>query len=98
LIQPQPGGGLTYANATLDSIYGRIESKWKLTDDIFQLTITIPPNSEAIVKLPTQAGANITEQGLPLDEVEGVAEMRRDGQNTAVILGSGHYVFTVKKG
>ena len=28
LIQPQPGGGLTYASASFDSLYGRIESKW----------------------------------------------------------------------
>ena len=37
LIQPQPGGGLTYASASLDSMYGKIESKWTLEDNNFQL-------------------------------------------------------------
>jgi alpha-L-rhamnosidase len=49
VIQPQPGGQLTYAGASLDSMYGKIESKWMLEDDDFQLAVTIPPNTEGIV-------------------------------------------------
>lgn len=98
LIQPQPGGGLTYASAGLDSMYGRIESKWKLVDDVFQLEVTIPPNSEAVVRLPTTAVKNITEQGQPVDQVEGISEIRQEGETAVFSLGSGHYFFAVKKG
>ena len=46
LIQPQPGGGLTYAQASLESMYGQIESKWSLTDDGFDLAAKgFPPTS-----------------------------------------------------
>ncbi len=32
IIKPMPGGGLTYANATHQSMYGAIESGWELED------------------------------------------------------------------
>ena len=96
LIQPQPGGGLSYAAAGFDSLYGRIESKWTVDKDLFQLAVTIPPNSKAIVRLPAQAVENITEQGQPVDKVEGITEIQQEGESTVLSLGSGHYFFTVK--
>jgi len=97
LIQPQPGGGLTYARAALDSMYGRIQSKWTLENDVFQLAVTIPPNSEAVVHLPTYAVENITEQGKPLDQVASISEIQQEGETTALHIGSGQYLFTVNK-
>ncbi len=97
LIQPQPGGGLTYASASLDSMYGRIESKWTLGDDVFQVAVTIPPNTEGNVHLPTQSVENITEQGQVLNQVEGVREIRQEGETVIITVGSGHYHFCVNK-
>lgn len=51
-IEPVPGGGLSWAEATLDSPYGRIESSWSIEDGAFDLTVTIPPGSSAEVHLP----------------------------------------------
>ena len=96
LIQPQPGGGLTYASASLDSMYGRIESKWTLGDDAFHLAVTTPPNTEGNVHLPAQLVEDITEQGQVLDQVEGVREIRQEGETVIIILGSGHYRFRVQ--
>jgi alpha-L-rhamnosidase len=95
-IQPQPGGGLTYANASLDSMYGRIESNWKLDNDIFQLAVTIPANSGGIVYLPTESLKNITEQGQDLRQVEGVQKIQQKGETVILTLGAGRYNFRVK--
>ncbi|MCB9421736.1 MAG: family 78 glycoside hydrolase catalytic domain [Ardenticatenaceae bacterium] len=97
LIQPQPGGGLTYAKASLDAMYGRIKSKWTLEDDMFQLEVTIPANSEAVVHLPAQAAANITEQGQPLDQIEGISEIQQVGETVVLSVSSGQYCFAVSK-
>jgi alpha-L-rhamnosidase len=97
LIQPQPGGGLTYARAALDSMYGRIESKWTLNDDLFQLEVTIPPNTEAVVHVPTSRVENITEQGHALEQVAGIAEVRQEGETTVLHIGAGQYTFAVTK-
>ncbi|MCL4266322.1 MAG: family 78 glycoside hydrolase catalytic domain [Anaerolineae bacterium] len=96
LIQPQPGGGLTYAKAGFDSLYGRVESNWKLDNNLFQLDVTIPPNSEAVVRLPTPAIEAISEQGQPVDQVTGISEIWQDGETTVLCIGSGHYRFAVK--
>ena len=92
-----PGGGLTYAQATLDSMYGRIKSKWTLENDVLQLHVSIPPNSEAIVHIPALAAENISEQGRPLEQVEGVSKIWQDGETTVLHIGSGQYSFAVNK-
>jgi alpha-L-rhamnosidase len=95
LIQPQPGGQLTYVSAAHDSMYGRIESKWMLEDDDFQLAVTIPPNTEGIVHLLAQSVEDIAEQGQALDQVEGIREIRQEGKTVILTLGSGCYHFRV---
>jgi alpha-L-rhamnosidase len=93
VIQPQPGGQLTYASASLDSMYGLIESKWVLEDDDFQLAVTIPPNTEGIVRLLAQSVEHIAEQGQALDQVTGIREIRQEGKTVILTLGSGWYHF-----
>jgi alpha-L-rhamnosidase len=96
-IQPQPGGQLTYASASLDSMYGRIESKWRYEDEYFQLAVTIPPNTEGIVHLPAQAVEDISERENTLDYVEGVREIQQEGATVILRLGSGCYNFRVNQ-
>jgi alpha-L-rhamnosidase len=52
LIQPQPGGGLTRAQATLRTPYGVASSSWKIVAGKFTLEVTVPPNTTATVRLP----------------------------------------------
>ena len=51
-IAPRPGGSLTHASASCNSIYGKVESKWNKTGTGYTFTITVPSNCEAIIKLP----------------------------------------------
>ncbi|MGB5820663.1 MAG: glycoside hydrolase family 78 protein [Saonia sp.] len=52
IIQPEPGPQLSYAAASYESMYGRIESQWKVEKETFYLSVTVPPNTEATVILP----------------------------------------------
>lgn len=52
LIQPQPGGGLKNARATLRTPYGVAAVAWKITAGKFTLQVTVPPNTTATVQLP----------------------------------------------
>lgn len=52
VIAPIPGGTLTHAKASYQSIYGTVESGWEKTDDGFRFNITIPANTTAEIKLP----------------------------------------------
>ena len=76
LIQPQPGGGLTWARASYDSAHGRIETHWRLEHGRFHLNIRIPANVTATVRLPyptLESFKNVLHQrleaGLPVFEV-----------------------------
>ena len=51
-IAPQPGGSLTHAFASYNSIYGKVESKWEQTAAGYTFTVTIPANCEALIRLP----------------------------------------------
>ena len=64
LLRPQPGGGLTHAQATLDTLYGTLVSGWTLDQSVFTYTITVPPNTSATVTLP--GDGRITLNGQPI--------------------------------
>ena len=51
-IHPRPGGGLTHAQVRHITPYGLAESSWKIENGKFDLDVTIPPNTSALVILP----------------------------------------------
>ena len=53
VLQPQPGPGLSWARAHLDTAYGRIESAWSLENSEFVWDFTVPPNTTARVVPPS---------------------------------------------
>lgn len=52
LLCPRPGGSLTYAAASYDSLYGRIESRWEKNGSGTAYTVVVPPNTTACITLP----------------------------------------------
>jgi alpha-L-rhamnosidase len=93
LIQPQPGGGLTRARASHLSPYGKVTSGWQLKDGRIELSIEIPANTRATVRLPNAATAQITESGRALATGQAIASTTREGSSVVVELGSGRYEF-----
>ena len=91
-------GQLTYASASFDSMYGRIESKWTLEKDNFDLVVTIPANTEGVVRLTAQSIDDITEQGQSLSHVEGIRDVRQEDETVILTVGSGQYQFRSKVG
>ena len=93
LIHPCPGGGLTHARAGYDSVRGRIESGWEISESEFRLNVTIPPNTTATVHVPAADRARVTEGGGPAAEAYGVELVRADGDAAVFSVGSGRYEF-----
>jgi len=54
-LEPQIGGGLTYAKGSYDSVYGKIESAWEITEERMEFHFVIPANTSATVTLPGEA-------------------------------------------
>jgi len=96
IIKPLVVGWLTFASTRYDSVYGRITSKWELSDGIFSLYVTIPANTTATVYIPGDDDSAVTERGVPLSLVEGVLSLRIDYGFHIVDIGSGEYEFKCK--
>jgi alpha-L-rhamnosidase len=93
-IQPQPGGRFTSANASHQTMYGRVASSWTLKGSAFDLSIEVPPNTRATVRLPNAKAADVTESGRPAGSAGGISRVRQDGETVVLEVGSGAYRFT----
>lgn len=51
-IVPRPGGHFSHARAAYVSVYGRVESGWRKTEESTEFTVTIPAGCTARVVLP----------------------------------------------
>ncbi|GFP74687.1 alpha-L-rhamnosidase [Clostridium fungisolvens] len=89
-VAPKPGGSLTRAEATYNSINGQIKSKWEYIDNKLHVQVDVPVNTEATIILP-------------VDLIEKVVEFPNDCnleiQNNSVYckVGSGYYSFLIDK-
>lgn len=95
IMRPQLGGGLTFARATYDSMYGQIVSNWHLEPGRFKWQITVPPNTTATVYIPATTADHITEAGNPIEQAEGVNAVRREAETAICEVEPGSYHFGV---
>lgn len=93
LIAPMPDDKLSYAATSVETIRGRISTAWRKSKGQFTLNVTIPPNTTAIVRLPTLNAAHVTESGRPLTKAEGVKYLHTEGDRVVLALESGSYQF-----
>ena len=93
-IHPQPGGTITWAKGSYNSINGLISSEWKMEDELFTLEIEIPVNTSATVILPT-----ISKEFVKLNSKSVSSSLLNKKYNVkneiALDLGSGKYHFEV---
>lgn len=94
LMHPQPGGGLTFAKASYDSIYGKIVSDWNVNGSAFQWHITVPANTTATVYVPAKNPVAVEEGNTLASQAEGVHFLRMENGCALFEVGSGDYNFT----
>ena len=97
-ISPLPGGGLTHAEASLETLYGTASAGWTDYRDRFTLDATVPPNTTATITLPGAAQSQITESGKPLEQSKDIRRKSSEGKNLKLEVGSGKYHFQYKTG
>jgi alpha-L-rhamnosidase len=93
IIAPHPGGKLSMVNAELQTNYGFTNAKWELSNGMFKLDITIPPNTTAKVILPKAAQASITEGRKLINMVSSITQINQIGKDVQLNVGSGRYLF-----
>jgi alpha-L-rhamnosidase len=93
VVRPRPGGGLTYAKATLVTPYGEAGGGWRLEGDRLVVTAIVPPNTRGTVHLPGARVEQVREGGAGLAAASGVRRTTQSGDTVVVEVGSGSYTF-----
>jgi len=94
VIEPRPGGGLTWARGRYKSIRGTIISDWRLENGKFHLDVTVPPNTTATVYLPAKDAQSVTIDGKPAAESPLVQSLGMNSGKAVFAVNSGRYQFT----
>jgi alpha-L-rhamnosidase len=92
-IDPRPGGNLTWAKGSYDSVRGRIASAWRIQDGVFSLDVVIPPNTSAAVYLPSNDPSKVQENGQEIGGDRGVRFVRMENGSVVFEVESGNYHF-----
>jgi alpha-L-rhamnosidase len=94
LFYPQPGGGLTHAQASIETMYGKVSSGWTIANGRFTYKITVPPNTTAIVILQDAGILSVNAGKKALTDIPSVSNITKKGNDLQFAIGSGEYEFS----
>jgi alpha-L-rhamnosidase len=100
----RPGVSSAHAGpvaASYESVRGTVATRWRRTDDGFELDVTVPPTATGRVLVPATSAAAVTETGsgtaLPAERAPGVSLGGTEGDRVLFEVGSGTYRFRVPR-
>lgn len=80
---------LTYAKAAYESMYGRILSSWRITDEEIEIEVEIPANTTGEIILPYAHINDVLESGKSLESTAGVYSCTETNDSVILMVGSG---------
>ncbi|NND07619.1 MAG: family 78 glycoside hydrolase catalytic domain [Saprospiraceae bacterium] len=93
LIAPLPDGPLSSAQAKYNCPYGEVSSAWKMEKGVFQLNVTIPPNTTAKIVIPGKTGKNLILNGTSFSENADVKLLKKAMDTFELTVLPGSYEF-----
>ena len=87
--------GLSFVKASHQSPYGEIRSEWQKDAKALIWNITIPSNSSALVSIPAESAAQLTESGKAVGQSEGITCIDAEDGIVKMEVASGNYQFKV---
>lgn len=94
IMKPDFNAGLTFVNASYESIYGLIKSDWKKNKNTLEWKITIPANSSAVVYLPTADASSVALNNQKLTQFS--TSYKAENNSIVLTLESGTYTLNLK--
>ena len=95
VIKPTVVGDITSATANFETPYGQVKTDWKMGNKVFNLKVTIPANSSALVYLPIVGNSLVTESGSSQEQSD-YKLVEKNNECIVLKVGSGNYDFEVK--
>ncbi|HEX3101214.1 MAG TPA: alpha-L-rhamnosidase C-terminal domain-containing protein, partial [Pyrinomonadaceae bacterium] len=96
ILRPEPDttGQMKWARGHYASMYGRIDSSWKVEGGTLNYQATVPANTTATLYLPASTANGITEGGKPAAGSNGVRFIKFENGKAVYELSSGEYKFS----
>ena len=94
IFQPHPGGELEFVRSGVQSMYGDVRSEWQLDGGNLTLSVQVPANTTATVKLPGAQVESITESGKALAKADAIQSYSQQDEQVVLEIGSGSYKFS----
>lgn len=95
IIAPVPGGKLWYLRAQYRCLHGLIQVRWGIEhEQRLVLTITVPPNTTARIRVPSPRPAEVQEGGGPIEQAEGISDISREERALWCEAQPGEYSFS----
>jgi alpha-L-rhamnosidase len=104
-IEPHVPQELDFVNASVETVSGKVVSKWKKEAGSFIHEVFIPANTTAIVAFPLNGPENVTvyegdkkiwENNAFVEGVAGIHEVTKENDRLVVKTGSGKYRFRME--
>ncbi len=92
--EPDPTGKMTWAKGFYDSMYGRINSSWKIENGVLTYSAAVPANTTATLYLPAVSEKNVKESGKTISDRSGIRFVKFENKKAVYELSSGSYTFT----
>ncbi len=96
IIKPFVVKDLSFVNANLNTIRGKVSTRWDYAGGEFRLRVVIPVNSSATVFMPGKDKEGVTENGKLAESSPGVQFIRAENNWVVFRVGAGEYDFESK--
>lgn len=96
IIKPLVLEGLTRAEGSIETLKGKLVSKWVKEPGEFALEVEVPFNTSAVVHIPGIQDADIYESGNLLEDVRHTEYLKYYKGSHQVRINSGRYRFTIE--
>jgi alpha-L-rhamnosidase len=95
-VRPVLDSRVGSGGALYNSVIGKIATRWhRHAAGGFDLALTVPPNSSAVIHLPAAPSMTVTEGGRLLPDNPDIRVTRREEERVILEVGSGLYQFSV---
>jgi alpha-L-rhamnosidase len=95
-LRPYIISDLSFAKGSYKSVKGLVVSDWKKSKGTIEYNVVIPPNSTAVVHIPSTEEQSVREGGKSLKNRAGFKFIRNENNAVVYEVGSGSYQFTSK--
>ena len=93
VIRPAIVGDVIWAEASYESVFGRISSRWERRGQTINASVEIPFNCSATVYLPATEGNALTESGQPIAKSSDVRVTKVADGVAELMVNAGKYSF-----